>query len=31
MVHIFALKILQEKYKEKQNNLNMIFVDLEKA
>ena len=31
MVHIFALKILQEKYKVKQNDLNMIFVDLEKA
>ena len=28
---VFALKILQEKYKEKQNDLHMIFVDLEKA
>ena len=28
---VFALKILQEKYKEKQKDLHMIFVDLEKA
>ena len=26
---VFALKILQEKYKEKQKYLHMIFVDLE--
>ncbi len=28
---VFALMILQEKYKEKQKDLHMIFVDLEKA
>ena len=28
---VFALKILQEKYKERQNVLHMIFIDLEKA
>ena len=28
---VFALKILQEKYKEKQKYVHMIFVDLEKA
>ena len=28
---VFSLKILQEKYKEKQKDLHMIFVDLEKA
>ena len=28
---VFALQILQEKYKEKQKDLHMIFVDLEKA
>ena len=28
---VFALKILQEKYKEKQKHLQMVFVDLEKA
>ena len=28
---LFALNILQEKYKEKQKDLHMIFVDLEKA
>ena len=28
---VFALKILQEKYKEKQKDLHIIFVDLEKA
>ena len=28
---VFALKIIQEKYKEKQKDLHMIFVDLEKA
>ena len=28
---VFALKILQEKYKEKQKDLHMIFVDVEKA
>ncbi len=28
---VFALTILQEKYKEKQKDLYMIFVDLEKA
>ena len=28
---VFALTILQEKYKEKQKDLHMIFVDLEKA
>ena len=28
---VFALKFLQEKYKEKQKDLHMIFVDLEKA
>ena len=27
---VFALKILQEKYKEKQNDLHMIFIDLER-
>ena len=31
MDHVFALKILQEKYKETQKDLHMIFVDLEKA
>ena len=28
---VFALKILQEKYREKQKYLHMVFVDLEKA
>ena len=28
---VFAFKSLQEKYKEKQKDLHMIFVDLEKA
>ena len=28
---VFALKILQEKYREKQKDLHMGFVDLEKA
>ena len=28
---VFALKILQEKYREKQKDLHMVFVDLEKA
>ena len=28
---VFALTILHEKYKEKQKDLHMIFVDLEKA
>ncbi len=28
---VFALKIVQEKYKEKQTDLHMIFVDLKKA
>ena len=28
---LFALNILQEKYKEKQKDLHMIFVDLEKV
>ena len=28
---VFALNILQEKYKEKQNDLHIIFVDLENA
>ena len=28
---VFALKMLQEKYKEKKKDLHMIFVDLEKA
>ena len=28
---VFALQILQEKYKEKQKDVHMIFVDLEKA
>ena len=28
MVPVFALNILQEKYKEKQNDLHIIFVDL---
>ena len=27
----FALKVLQEKYREKQKDLHMVFVDLEKA
>ena len=31
MYPLFALKILQEKYKEKQKDLHMIIVDLEKA
>ena len=28
---VFALQILQEKYKEKQKDLHMVFVDLEKV
>ena len=28
---VFALKILQEKYRDKQNDVHMVFVDLEKA
>ena len=28
---VFALKILQGKYREKQKDLHMVFVDLEKA
>ena len=28
---IFALQILQEKYREKQKDVHMVFVDLEKA
>ena len=28
---VFALKIIQEKYREKQRDLHMVFVDLEKA
>ena len=28
---VFALQILQEKYREKQKDLHMVFVDLEKA
>ena len=28
-INVFAVTILQEKYKEKQNDLHMIFVDLE--
>ena len=28
---VFELKILQEKYREKQKDLHMVFVDLEKA
>ena len=28
---VFALKILKEKFKEKQIDMHMIFVDLEKA
>ena len=28
---VFALKILQEKYREKQKDLHMVFVDLEKS
>ena len=29
--HIFALRMLQEKYREKNKELHMVFVDLEKA
>ena len=28
---VFALTIIQEKYREKQKDLHMVFVDLEKA
>ena len=28
---VFAIKIIQEKYKEKQKHLHMIFVDLERT